>query len=68
MTYLTLAITDLDRLTHALLLAKCDYMIHLINRVSDPERWEETKRNVDALNELYAQLEQALVAETVEEY
>lgn len=66
MTYVTLAVTDLDRLTHALLLAKCDYMSHLITRVSDRERWEETKRNVDALNELYNQLEQVLVNEVQE--
>lgn len=64
MTYVTLAVTDLDRLHHALLLAKADYCCKAVNLSG--ARWNEALRNLNALQELYEQVTQALDAETVE--
>ena len=59
MTTITLTIADLDRTAHALLLAKIGYLCDAVDNTSGT-RWQEAHRNIDALNDLYAQIDAAL--------
>lgn len=71
MAMIIITTENLDRLVHALLLAKAGYLCQAIDRcdeagVDSHASWQEAKRNVDALSVLYAQLDAALSLETVE--
>ena len=56
---LTLTVADLDRTAHALLMSKVAYLLDSMPKTG--EAWKEAHRNIDALNDLYAQINAALL-------
>lgn len=64
MTTFTVTTDDLDRLAHAVLLAKCDYVSSSI--AHSGERWRHCLRNIELLESLYQQIEAALTHARVE--
>lgn len=66
MTLVTLSIDNLDSTAHALLIAKADYLCNALDKECDGARWAHVKRSIEALDDLYAQIERARLRRNIE--